>query len=255
MSRRKVFVVATCVVVFGVVVAAVTIIVNRHRDVATAASVDSALQRFRDAATSSAGTTVPPGVYTYATEGSESVSALGGTEHRYPATSTITVTADACGPRLRWDVLTTRWTTWSLCQDGDGQALSAWTEQHQFFGQNDTTDWTCPTATWRTSRSTDGGLPLTCRSADTTETGSTSVEAPETLLVGTTSVPTLHLRTTATETGASRGTVVEDRWLEERTGLPVRLTATIRTSNSSPVGDVTFAESYDLRLTSLEPRR
>jgi hypothetical protein len=242
------------VVVVGVVAGVAAVLVSRHRDVATAASADDALKRYRDAATGSGGSTIPLGVYTYATTGSEGVSALGGTEHRYPATSTITVTAGGCGPVLRWDVLTNRWTSWTLCRRDDGQTLSAWSEHHQFFGQNNSTGWTCPTATWSTSRP-GGDLPLTCRSSGTTESGTTTVEAPETLQVGTTQVPTVHLRTTATETGSARGTVTEDRWLETRTGLPVRLTSTVRTANKSPVGDVTFSETYDLRLTSLEPRR
>lgn len=243
-----------CLVVLGVVVAVVAVVVSRHRDVARAASADDALQRYRDSATGSSGGTIPAGVYTYATSGSEGVSALGGTQHQYPATSTLTVTAGGCGPVLRWDVLKNRWTSWSLCHGPDGQALSAWSEHHQFFGQDNNTDWTCPAATWSTSRPT-GSTPLTCRAAGSTEAGTSTVEAPETLMVGTTRVPTVHLRTTATETGKARGTVTEERWLETTTGLPIRLTSTVRTANTSPIGDVTFNETYDLRLTSLEPRR
>jgi hypothetical protein len=193
-------------------------------------------------------------VYPYATSGSEGVSALGGTEHRYPATSTLTVTTGGCGPKLRWDVLENRWTSWSLCRRPDGQALAAWSEHHQFFGQNNDTDWTCPTATWSTSRTT-GRFPLTCRADDSSESGTTIVEAPETLMVGTVQVPTVHLHMTGDEAGAARGTVVEDRWLETTTGLPVRVTSSVRTANRSPIGDVTFTETYDLGLTSLEPRR
>jgi hypothetical protein len=235
--------------VAGAVAGAVAVVVSRHRDVATAASVDGVLERFRESATSSSGG-IPTGVYTYATSGSERVSALGGAEHRYPPTSTITVTAGGCGPTLRWDVLTERWSSWSLCRRPDGQAIAAWSEHHQFFGQDDATDWTCRAAIWSAA-----GGPLDCRSSDTTETGTTTVEAPETLLVGTTPVPAVHLRTTATESGGARGTLVEDRWLEPRTGLPVRLSATVRTTNASPIGDVAFTETSDLRLTSLEPRR
>lgn len=255
MGRRGI-VIGTCVavVVGGAAVAGVAL--TRHRDVAHAASVDGALQRFRDSAATSSGTTMPPGVYTYATSGSESVSALGGATHRYPATSTLTVTAGSCagGSQLRWDVLEHRWTSWSVCPSAGGLRLSAWSEHHQFYGQDDGTDWTCPAGSWSPAGSS-ADLLLSCRSSDTTESGTTVVEAPETLLVGTTRVPTLHLRTSAHEAGGARGTVVEDRWLEERTGLPVRLSSSVRTANSSPVGDVTYTETYDLHLTSLEPRR
>lgn len=241
------------VVVAGIAVIG-AVLVSRHRDAATAASADDALQRYRDSATGSGGSTIPPGVYTYATGGSEGVSALGGTEHRYPATSTITVTAGGCGPALRWDVLVDRWNSWTVCRGTEGQQLTAWSEHHQFFGQGDATEWTCPTATWSTSRPA-ADLPFTCRSSSSTESGTTSVEGPETLLVGTARVPTTHLRTTATEAGDARGSVVEDRWTETSTGLPIRMTSTVRTANTSPVGDVMFTETYDLRLTSLEPRR
>ena len=65
----------------------------------------------------------PEGVYVYRTHGFEKTDALTGVTHRYPARSTITVTGDPCGFRLRWDVLEGRSTTWTVCV-GPGRVVA-----------------------------------------------------------------------------------------------------------------------------------
>ncbi len=111
------------------------------------ASVDEAVARFREAALRG-DTPIPAGVYLYATTGTESISALGGRRHRYPARSTLTVTSGGCGMQLRWDVLRTRRTTWEVCPEGGGQRLAAWVEAHNFVGRDDVTTWRCDGTAW-----------------------------------------------------------------------------------------------------------
>lgn len=226
------------------------------RDTATPASLDDALARYR-ARAAQGDTAIPAGVYVYRTTGSESVSALGGTTHRYPRRSTITVTKAACGMTLRWDVLETRSTTTTVCVTGDrAQSVAGWVERHVFFGQADSTTWSCSRSAWLADPSAIGRrTPHNCDGGDTTQTGTVEVVGAVRLRVAGDLVDTMHLRVAATEAGAARGPLVEDRWVERDTGLPVRIRYRVRTRNESPIGDVTFEERYELRLLSLTPRR
>ena len=226
------------------------------RDTATPASLQNALARYRAEAAAGA-TAVPPGVYVYRTIGSESLTALGGTTHRYPARSTITVTKAPCGMTLRWDVLETRSTTMTVCVAGArAQRLDGWTERHVFFGQNDETRWDCNGSPWLTDPSEIGmRTSYLCDGGDAMLVGTVDVLGKQALQVGGVPVETIHLRLTAAEDGAARGPLVEERWVETESGLPVRLRYRVRTVNESPIGDVTFVERYELDLTSLEPRR
>lgn len=256
MRRRSILLAAVAVVVVAIVVAAATAVVfSRHRDSARAASPDAAVRSFR-AAPPPPGPAAPVGVFTYATTGSESVSALGGTEHRYPAQSTITVTATGCGLDLRWDVLQHRTSSWNVCRGPEGQQLSGWGELHQFFGQDNRTDWRCDATVWSAPPDAAGrSLPYSCSSSNKTAHGTTTVLGTERVPVAGAAVPTVHLRDVFTEGGAASGTVTEERWVDPGNGLPVRLTSSVRTSNRSPIGAVAFRETMDLRLISLVPRR
>jgi hypothetical protein len=228
------------------------------RDTAEPASVADAVERYR-AAASAAATSIPPGVYVYATTGFESISALGGTRHDYPARSTITVGDAPCGMQLRWDVLETRTTSWTVCTAGTGgavrQQLDGWTELHVFFGQDDRTDWHCSRSPWLTSTDATGTRTShLCDGGDTTQVGTVDIVGSEVIAVGGSRVETVHVRLTARENGAARGPLVEERWVESETGLPVRLRYRVRTENASPIGDVAFTEQFELRLLSLRPR-
>ena len=247
-------VVATALVGLAVVVVVRRVVLH---DTAEPASVADALTRYREVA--ARGTTpIPTGVYLYATRGSESVSVLGGAAHAYPVRSTITVTGAPCGMSLRWDVLTTRSVTWRVCPDGDARApqrLEGWSERHQFFGQDDATDWRCGDAAWLVAGAGPGSRrAYRCDSADTTQAGSLVVVGRPILDVGGTPVGTVHLRITQDGAGEARGRIVDERWLERGSGLPVRLRYRQRSVNDSPIGDVVFEEAYDLSLLSLEPR-
>jgi hypothetical protein len=228
------------------------------RDTAEPASIADALARYR-AAASAAVTGIPPGVYVYATTGFESISALGGTRHDYPRRSTITVTEAPCGMQLRWDVLRTRSTTWTVCTGRPSgevvQQLGGWQEAHVFFGQDDRTDWDCSRSPWLTTNVAGARVAHSCDGGDATQAGTVEVLGEEEVAVAGAPVETVRLELTAREVGAARGPLVEERWLERETGLPVRIRYRVRTENDSLIGDVTFEERYDLRLVSLLPRR
>jgi hypothetical protein len=221
------------------------------------ASVDDALARFR-AIAEQGGTPIPAGVYVYATSGEESISALGGRRHQYPARSSITVTRAGCGMELRWDVLRRRHTTWEVCSTTSqgGQRLAAWEEAHNFVGRDDVTMWRCDGTAWLPAdRSAGARSPYRCEGGDTSQRGTIVVLGEEAVTVGSTQVEAVRLRVGVTEDGEARGPLVEERWLEPVTGLPVRIRYRVTTENASPIGDVRFDERYDVRLTSLQPRR
>lgn len=44
-----------------------------------------------------------PGVYLYESSGFDSVDALTGARHDYPAQTTVTITTEGCGVRVRWE--------------------------------------------------------------------------------------------------------------------------------------------------------
>ena len=223
------------------------------RDTATPVSVDQALARFR-ADVRLGHTPIPAGVYVYATSGSEAISALGGRRHRYPARSTVTVAPGGCGMTLRWDVLTSRSNRYEIC--GRGKVLAVWTETHRFVGQGDRTTWVCRATSWLPADDTPGATSrYRCRGGDTVQRGTSTVVGEEPVSVGGAEVAAVHVRLAVVESGGARGPIAEERWLEPGSGLPLRITYAVTTKNASPIGDVTFSERYNLRLTSLEPRR
>jgi len=157
--RRRLLIGATTIVLLGAAVFVVRAAWPNDR----ARSVDAseALERYREAtadatvadepsSSSSAPPVDPPaalppaGVYRYRTSGSESIDALGGTSHTYPAETTLTVTANGCGVRLRWDVLVERREEWRLCLGDDGIELPPLAASyHEFYGTGRLETQTC----------------------------------------------------------------------------------------------------------------
>ena len=157
-------------VVVGVVAAAISggLILN---DTARPASVADAVDRFQ---TGGAGGGKLDGVYLYATKGGESVDALGGAHHRYPATTTITAMGAPCGVKLRWDALQGRSTTWTLCSTKAGVELGTEEVVHTFFGQADDTTYACAGSELLRSGT------LACRSGHGRQAGTVHVVGRET---------------------------------------------------------------------------
>jgi hypothetical protein len=225
------------------------------RDVSTPASVTDAIAAYRAQGERGA-PPIPPGVYLYATDGSEQTDALRGITHTYPSTSTITVNGAPCGVRLRWDVLEGRSTTWTACTASRGWAARSRDERHRFFGVTEKTTYTCTDTPFRPAGDRPGAaFTVSCSTGEARETGPGRVVGRETVDVGDTPVPAVHIRTTTSFAGATTGSATYDFWLARDTGLPVRITMVSRTTNGSLIGDVHYDERVSLRLTSLGPRR
>ncbi len=208
------------VVVAGGLVAAVAAGLLLH-DTSTPSSVAEAVRLFRIAVPHPAGV---EGVYLYRTSGEESVDALRGAHHTYPATTTITVARTACGLRLTWRALETRSDAWTIC----GGRIQQIDEVHTFFGSRDETIYVCHGS-------------LACRSGRGRLTGTLVSKGGSLALRG---------RITGGDSGTE--TIV---WRFGHGGVPERVTLESSTSRPLFIGRVRYRERAELRLSSATPRR
>ena len=228
-------------------------------DTAEPATVNDAVRRFRQdamAATERERPGLVPGVYVYATSGSEKVDALGGTRHDYPARTTITVTRGGCGWKLRWEGLKTRSTTWERCSTSKGDVVRTTRETHRFFGTTQHTDYACGSTLERPAGDPVGKTwPFRCTTDGSTQKGAGRVVGRGLLSVGGARVAFVHVRWETVLVGKTSGTSEQDEWLDRASGLPLRIILASETTTGSLIGDVHYQERVDLRLTSLLPRR
>lgn len=222
-------------------------------DSSQAASVKQALHAFRAGKFEKSGLN---GVYLYATTGRESIDALGGASHTYPATTTVTAIEVPCGVQLDWEALSGRSTTWTFCSTRAGMVLSISDERHSFFGQRDHTIYTCSDRLiLPADPSSESVYPFRCSSRKASETGEMSILGSELLQVGDSQVRALHVRSSLTIHGGSNGNETIDWWLDPANSLPARVVMRSRTSRSIFVGRVHYREDFNLRLLSLQPQR
>lgn len=226
------------------------------RDRSHAASVQDALRRFREGDRRARSL---EGVYTFTTTGRESVDALGGAHHRYPAVTTVTALRVGCGLRLDWRALRERSTTWTLCSAPAGIELRTSSERHRFFWQSDTTTYACADALLLPAAGIDidpaAARPFSCTTDKGGEHGRAVSLGRVTVAVGDRSVTAEHVRTTGTFSGANHGWQITDWWLDTATGLPVRINLESRTSRKTIVGATHYREDADMHLVSLTPSR
>jgi hypothetical protein len=229
--------------------------------VAVAAAIIAALFFFRDTATPVDAAAVgdlfsgtvgidsgDPGVYRYSTVGFESVDALGGASHEYPATTYMTITDGPCGPIVRWQALQERWVEWSHC--GPDLAVTESVEYHEWFGIPDTENEQClsPRPIFASAEE------IACVEADSTETYRVELIANESIEVGGESIETVHIRRSSALSGGSTGETVADLWRLVDTPLVVRLQLTSQSATSSAIGDVVYHEEVTLELLDLLPQ-
>lgn len=268
-------------IVAGVALLTIGVLVARstlYRDRSRAVTADDALGAYRrdTASSSSTPATSPagnpttlerrpseaaprpaltqPGVYRYRTTGDESIDVAGGAHHAYPAETTITVTPDGCGIRLRWDALRERRDEWRLCPTAAGLTMPWALSYHEFFKQPDAEELVCPGDTLLLPADPQPGSTwdASCQLAGDDAPQHFDVVGWEGVAVEGRSVPTLHLRQSVDIGGYYYEHTVTDWWLTPD-GLPVRATRTKTSRSSSPIGGVTYDEHYDVNLESLSP--
>jgi hypothetical protein len=85
--------------------------------------------------------------------------------------------------------------------------------------------------------------------------GETRLIGVEEIAVAGTRLRAVHVRTAGRVSGGDEGTETTDWWLDERSGLPLRIGLSSRTSRSILIGEVHYREDADLRLRSIKPLR
>jgi hypothetical protein len=219
-------------------------------------TVARAIEEFREgAAAGAAGRGPEPGVYVYATTGAERIDVLTRPRHRYPPETTITVTRTGCGVRYRWRVLQGRSNSWLVCPRAGGEAIVRTTDAHRFLGRDDVGTDACTGLFWLPGAPKTGAAWSGRCSGKDPSTARGEVIALERLSVAGTEVGAVHVREVRTYANGTTGTETRDWWLAAATGLPLRAAFVSRTVSPSPIGDVTYTETAELVLTSLEPRR
>ncbi|MFZ4718993.1 MAG: hypothetical protein ACOYMR_06195 [Ilumatobacteraceae bacterium] len=232
-------------------------------DAAVASSTTAAVDA--EGPTSSAGTTttVPPlatlatpGVYRYATIGTEAIDVLGGTRHDYPAETLLTVTTEGCGVRMRWDLLEERWEDMAVCATTDGIELQQSSRNyHEFFQHGQEQAVQCDRTTPLVPAD---GAPrpadtLSCVQAGNPWVPVWQVIGRESIDVEGAPVDVTHVRMTVQDDDEYWEHITADYWFDDH-GLPVRMTSTKENRSSSGlVGDVVYRETLRADLVSLTP--
>lgn len=200
------------------------------------------------------GPTLPRfGIYVYDTAGGDSVDALKGQRHIYPATTTITIVPFGCGVLARWDVLKARWQESQRCVVGHSISLSTHTTHDEFFGRGQTDTYECTGDGRPVNVPINASFSYVCTQAGATDVYSGVVVGTESLLVGGITVHTLHVRVSI-DSGTPTDSQVTDSWFQIGTDLLIAQVTTNATSNSSVVGVVHYEEQYELHLRSLDPQ-
>jgi hypothetical protein len=223
-------------------------------DTATPVSIADVVARFRESGGTRGGRN---GVYIYRTRGSESVDAFGGTRHRYPATTTVTLVGVPCGVQLRWEPLKERSATWTLCSTPAGVELRGFAVSHRFFGQGDTTAYACAgTVLLPVHESAGSTRPFHCKSNRGRESGTARVVGFQAVRVKAARLDAVHVTTVAHVSGGDHGTETTDWWFDVRNGLVLGIDLESRTGRGLPlVGTVSYREEANLRLVSTKPLR
>jgi hypothetical protein len=254
--RRRRFVLGVAIIVPLIAVGAFAAAIAGGwllNDTTSPTSIQDVLERFHAGAR---GSGEVDGVYLYTTRGDESIDALGGAHHRYPKTSSITVVTEPCGMRLLWEPLEERSATWTLCATQRGIELAGWEVVHEFFGQRDSTTYACTESVLVAAEQPPGATStFRCSSESGRQTGETRLIGVEELIVAGKRLRAVHVRTVGRVSGGDEGTETTDWWFDERSGLPLRITLSGRTSRSILIGNVHYREDADLRLRSTIPLR
>lgn len=195
------------------------------------------------------------GLYTYATTGYETTDALAGGRHDYPTQTYLTIQPGGCGSLVRWQALEERYEEWDICPDG---TLAGFVSFHEWFRVANTDVFECPEPmpiqgepgeTW-----TAECFRVSSQEAgEGTQTLSYEVVGTETLVVGGEEVETRHVRISTLESGGTEGYADREMWYLPGTNLLVRWVEQRASTTQSRIGEVDYAEQFEVLLTSLRP--
>ncbi|HVL82365.1 MAG TPA: hypothetical protein VM840_12325, partial [Actinomycetota bacterium] len=198
-----------------------------------------------------------PGVYLYDTEGSFEVALFGGSKHRYPDRTTVTLTHTPCGADMRWDVLEERWERAVLCSAGDGIEVREFVTFHEFYEQGMTRHFRCRAPTFLHPPTTDAGSSFggRCASPDAAAEIAGTVVGVEDMTVAGRPVASLRVRTEETLTGAVQGWRRSEIWFARSNGLMLKRVSRTQARASTPGGPTDYTEKFTMSISALDPLR
>jgi hypothetical protein len=145
----------------------------------------------------------------------------------------------------------------TVCPSPAGLQLRVDRNHHEFFGISDEREFVCARGALLFPATTEPGTTWTarCRADDVDVIRRGRMVGPTEVDVGGTPVTVLEFEVDDEISGASNGTTERTIQVVPDTGLIVGLRLVVDVRNDSPIGDVHYVERYEIRLTSLTPRR
>jgi hypothetical protein len=232
------------------------------------ASVQDALERFRDAQEQGDGRPLQPapGVYVYDGTGTERLSVLGAEQQWGPdVPATVTARGSNCW-NLRIEYSTNHRQEFDYCVRGTHLVEEGGRTEQRFdfgtFASDDVSVFTCrppgiaikveaePGDAWR-QRCTGGS---TTRDTRVVSAGTNTFVGIRTLRVGGVEVDAFVYRIDRTLAGDQSGTEHDVMWFAVDSGLPLRYRRDAQVRSPSPLGAVDYTEAGTLTLTDLTPR-
>jgi hypothetical protein len=195
-----------------------------------------------------------PGVYSYRTDGGESLN-LVGVARGFPSQTSMIVTDGRCAT-VSWVPLTQHTESTIVCP-GTGGALRVpqLVTHEDIAGTSTTTILNCPATAYLLPTGAVAGQrwSATCTLSSPSEKVAVSgdVLGPATLTVGGATVGVEHTRLTFTYRGGAQGSNPIDFWVVPSTGLIVREKEMVSVTQSG----VHYSENMDAVLTGLVPAR
>jgi hypothetical protein len=255
--HHRLLVLGAVVVVFVVGVAAVWLFVLRPS--ATPISLSTALREFQDQAhgrvNGGSGGLPAPGVYRYATTGSESIN-LPGDDRSFPSNTEMVVTGTRC-ETVAWDALIQHVERMLECPGpGGGVSATTWTETIDLGGLGQTSVTTCPKTMYLLPPHLVAGKRWsgTCREGSTRVRQVGQIVGEAGIRVGGAFVPAVHVRYLAWVHGSQSGTTTEDLWIAVPSGVIAKETEGVNVNQKvGPLGSVHYTEHMTASLRSLRP--
>lgn len=258
MARRHIF--GFLIAAFAAAVA-ILLWLNWPHDEPIKATVKDAVRSFREQAPQSArpgeGEKPAPGVYRYATRGSESVAAdVFSTTHTYNGISTITVSSGNCGDIERWEVLRERWSEIEWC--GDPSDAERWkvTELHEFYGTKEQDTFQCQGQSVGRPpfKETSTRLKNRCMSAGSLALGASQLKGFVSVAVGGEEYKAAYIVSQSVVKGDTTGTTNTAEWRRLSDGLLLRRRVSTDVLTNAG-GGAHYTENYMIELIDPHPQR